>query len=166
MVRDFLLREGENCMAGFILKNTLSDHGGVTRGVCKIDAQNNLIEIIETKNIIKTADGAKTNEKFIDSDSLVSMNMWGFTPEFLKQLEQGFEEFFEQTMPQNPLNAEYLIPSFIGELLSEDKIAVKVLLTADTWYGMTYKEDVEFVKRHFRNMLEEGTYKKDLFADL
>lgn len=99
-------------------------------------------------------------------DSLVSMNMWGFTPEFLKTLEEGFKEFFEKEVPANPLKAEYLIPTFIGELLSEGKMSVKVLRTNDTWYGMTYKEDVVAVKESFSKMLENGTYKGDLFSDL
>ena len=153
-------------MAGFVLKNTLSDHGGVTRGVCKMDADNNLTEVDETKNIVKTADGAEADGKVLDCNSLVSMNMWGLTPDFLKQLEQGFEEFFEKTVPENPLKSEYLIPIYIGELLEKGEISVKVLPTNDTWYGMTYKEDVALVKESFRKMLEAGVYKADLFADL
>ena len=81
-------------MAGFVLKNTLSDNGGVTRGICKMDDQNNLTEVVETKNIVKTAEGAQADDVVLDTDSLVSMNMWGLTPDFLKTLEEGFEEFF------------------------------------------------------------------------
>lgn len=81
-------------------------------------------------------------------------------------LDRGFREFFEKEVPENPLKAEYLIPIFIGELLSEDKMSVKVLKTNDTWYGMTYHEDVAAVKDSFRKMLEDGVYKADLFADL
>lgn len=88
------------------------------------------------------------------------------TPDFLKTLEEGFKEFFEKEVPANPLKAEYLIPTFIGELLSEGKISVKALRTNDTWYGMTYKEDVAAVKESFSKMLENGTYKGDLFSDL
>ena len=165
-VREYLVQEGNTCMAGYVLKNTLSDHGGVTRGGCKIDAQSNLTEVSETKNIIKTANGAEADGKILDSNSLVSMNMWGFMPEFLGQLEHGFEDFFEKSVPENPLKAEYLIPIFVSKLLAKDKITVKVIPTSDTWYGMTYKEDVKSVKEHFQKMLEEGTYKKDLFSDL
>lgn len=99
-------------------------------------------------------------------DFLVSMNMWGLTPEFLDVLEEGFKEFFEKEVPGNPLKAEYLIPIFIGELLSEGKMSVKVLKTNDTWYGMTYHEDVAAVKDSFKKMLADGVYKADLFADL
>ena len=153
-------------MAGFVLKNTLSDNGGVTRGICKMDAENNLTEVVETKNIIKTADGAETDGKVIDVNSLVSMNMWGLTPDFLDFLEEGFKEFFEKEVPGNPLKAEYLIPIFIGELLEQGKMSVKVLKTNDTWYGMTYHEDVAAVKGSFKKMLADGMYKADLFSDL
>lgn len=144
----------------------MSDNGGVTRGICKMDAENNLTEVVETKNIIKTTEGAEADGMKLDIDSLVSMNMWGLTPDFLKTLEEGFKEFFEKEVPANPLKAEYLIPTFIGELLSEGKISVKALRTNDTWYGMTYKEDVAAVKESFSKMLENGTYKGDLFSDL
>ena len=95
-----------------------------------------------------------------------SMNMWGLTPEFLDVLEEGFKEFFEKEVPGNPLKAEYLIPIFIGELLEQGKMSVKVLKTNDTWYGMTYHEDVVAVKDSFKKMLADGVYKADLFTDL
>ena len=165
-VHDYLVNGGKSCMAGFVLKNTLSDNGGVTRGICKMDEENNLTEIVETSNIVKTEEGAEADGVSIDTNSLVSMNMWGLTPEFLETFEEGFEEFFEKEVPDNPLKAEYLIPSFIGELLNEGKLFVKVLRTNDTWYGMTYKEDVAAVKDSFRKMSEEGVYRADLFSDL
>lgn len=171
----FLLRAGRNKqpvvkimqgMAGFVLKNTLSDNGGVTRGICKMDDSNNLTKVDETRNIVKTENGAEADGVIINIDSLVSMNMWGLTPDFLEVLEDGFKEFFETEVSENPLKSEYLIPTFIGELLEQDRISVKVLRSNDTWYGMTYKEDVEAVKNSFRKMLEDGMYKEDLFADL
>ena len=165
-VHEYLLNGGKSCMAGFVLKNTLSDNGGVTRGICKMDEENNLTEVVETKNIIKTANGAEADGVAVAVDSLVSMNMWGLTPDFLDVLEQGFKEFFKTEVEENPLKAEYLIPIFIGELLSEGKMSVKVLKTNDTWYGMTYHGDVAAVKDSFRKMLENGVYKADLFSDL
>ena len=165
-VHDYLVKGGQSCMAGFVLKNTLSDNGGVTRGICKMDEHNNLTEVVETSNIVKTADGAETDGVKLDTESLVSMNMWGLRPEFLEILEKGFAEFFEKVVPGNPMKAEFLIPTFIGELLAEDNMSVKVLRTNDTWYGMTYKEDVAVVKESFRGMLERGIYKKELFCDL
>lgn len=115
---------------------------------------------------MKTADGAEVDGVTVDVNSLVSMNMWGLTPDFLTTLEEGFKEFFKKEVPGNPLKAEYLIPIFIGELLSEGKMSVKVLKTNDTWYGMTYHEDVAAVKDSFQKMLENGVYKADLFRDL
>ena len=165
-VHTYLVEGGKSCMAGFVLKNTLSDNGGVTRGICKMDADHNLTEVVETKNIVKTADGAEADGVKLDTESLVSMNMWGLTPDFLQTLEKGFAEFFKEEVPANPLKAEYLIPIYIGELLKKDQMSVKVLRTNDTWYGMTYHEDVAAVKESFRQMLADGVYKEDLFADL
>ena len=165
-VHEYLVEGGKSCMAGFVLKNTLSDNGAVTRGVCKMDAENNLTEVAETKNIVKTVDGAEADGQKLDVDSLVSMNMWGLTPAFVETLDAGFREFFEKEVPQNPLKSEYLIPIYIGELLAEGRMAVKVLRTNDTWYGMTYKEDVAAVRESFREMLADGIYKEDLFSDL
>ena len=165
-VHEYLVEGGTSCMAGFVLKNTLSDNGAVTRGVCKMDADSNLTEVAETKNIVKTADGAQADGVKLDVNSLVSMNMWGLTPDFVDTLEAGFKEFFEKEVPQNPLKSEYLIPIYIGELLAEGRMAVKVLRTNDTWYGMTYKEDVAAVRESFKKMLADGTYKEDLFSDL
>lgn len=165
-VHKYLVNGGKSCMAGFVLKNTLSDNGGVTRGICKMDEEDNLTEVVETKNIVKTADGAEADGVVVDVNSLVSMNMWGLTPDFLDVLEDGFKEFFEKEVPGNPLKAEYLIPIFIGELLERGKMSVKVLKTNDTWYGMTYHEDVAAVKDSFKKMLKNGVYKADLFSDL
>ena len=165
-VHEYLVNGGKSCMAGFVLKNTLSDNGGVTRGICKMNEDYNLTEVVETKNVVKTAAGSEAEGMAVDVDSLVSMNMWGLTPDFLTTLEEGFKEFFEKEVPGNPLKAEYLIPIFIGELLEQGKISVKVLKTNDTWYGMTYHEDVAAVKDSFKRMLENGVYKTDLFSDL
>lgn len=165
-VHTYLVEGGKSCMAGFVLKNTLSDNGGVTRGICRMDADHNLTEVDETKNIVKTVDGAEADGVKLDVDSLVSMNMWGLTPDFLQTLEKGFAEFFKEEVPANPLKAEYLIPIYIGELLKKNQMSVKVLRTNDTWYGMTYHEDVAAVKESFRQMLAEGVYKEELFSDL
>lgn len=165
-LHEHLVSGGGDCMAGFVLRNTLSDNGGVTRGICRMDEKSCLTQVTETKNILKTAAGAQADGVELDLDSLVSMNMWGLTLDFLQVLEQGFAEFFEKEVPANPLKAEYLIPTFIGELLSQNKISVKVLKTNDAWYGMTYKEDVPAVKESFARMLAEGIYQADLFSDL
>ena len=165
-VHEFLINGGKSCMAGFVLKNTLSDNGSVTRGICKMDSDNNLTEIIETKNIIKTGDGAIADNQVLDIDSLVSMNMWGLTLDFLDVLGEGFKEFFDKEVCQDPLKSEYLIPVFIGQLLEQGKLNVKVLRTDDTWYGMTYKEDVITVRERFSEMLENKFYSEELFNDI
>ena len=165
-VHEYLVNGGKSCMAGFVLKNTLSDNGGVTRGICKMDEDTNSTEVVETKNIVKTATGAEADGVAVNVNSLVSMNMWGLTPDFLDVLEDGFKEFFKEEVPGNPLKAEYLIPIFIGEQLKKGNMSVKVLKTNDTWYGMTYHEDVAAVKDSFKKMLEKGIYKADLFSDL
>lgn len=156
---------GEHCMAGFVLKNTLSDNGGVTRGICHMKDRY-LTRIKETKNIRKTPEGAEADGTAIDTDSLVSMNMWGFRPEYLQQLEQGFRDFFRKEVPENPLKSEFLIPIHVGDLLEADGISVKVLPTDDTWYGMTYKEDVPEVRKSFAKLIQGGIYTEELFDDL
>ncbi len=105
-VHEYLVNGGKSCMAGFVLKNTLSDNGGVTRGICKMDEQSDLTEVVETKNIVKIETGAEADGVAVDVNSLVSMNMWGLTPDFLGILEVGFREFFEKEVPGNPLKKQ------------------------------------------------------------
>ena len=169
-LHDFLLEYSPEkpkncCMAGFILKNTLSDNGGVTRGVCSVDENGYLTDVEETSNIIKTKDGVFADSRQINPDSYVSMNMWGLTPEFMEVLEKGFEEFFD-TIDGNELKAEYLIPIYIGKLLRRSEISVKVLETADKWFGVTYKEDKPTVVKAFKQLIAAGEYKESLFSDL
>ena len=173
-VHDYLVGEGttdkeyDMCMAGFILKNTLSENGGVTRGVCKVDSDGFLTGVDETSNIVKTADGAAVeadgNLSPIDELSNVSMNMWGLTPEFISMLEEGFSVFFEN-MEGNEEKAEYLLPIYIDELLQEDLVSVKVLETADRWFGVTYKEDKPVVMAAVQKMKDEGVYPQKLWED-
>ena len=167
-IHDFLvsdqLKPNAFCMAGFILKNTLSDNGGVTRGICKVDENGYLTDVVETSDIVKVAGGAQTKGVDVDVESLVSMNMWGLAPEFMSTLETGFEEFFK-TVDANPLKSEYLLPIYIGQLLRENKVSVKVLSTKDTWFGVTYQEDKEYVVNEFIKLVEAGVYNADLFSD-
>lgn len=167
-VHDFLLgyhseRPMEFCMAGFILKNTLSDHGSVTRGICQVDGNGFLTDVVETRDIVKTASGAAAGGAELDPLCHVSMNLWGLTPEFLPLLEQGFTEFFQNN---DPVNGEYLLPIYIGQLLREEQVAVKMLETHDQWFGVTYREDRENVVGSIKRLTEEGLYGEDLFADL
>lgn len=168
-IHDFLVAEaGENrfCMAGFILKNTLSDNGGVTRGICRVDERGRLTDVRETRDIVKTPTGAQAGGTALDMDSFVSMNMWGLTPAFLKTLEAGFRAFLNTAAAEDLLKAEYLLPVLIGRLLQEGTISVQVLQTEDTWFGVTYQEDKEQVTRSFRELIDAGVYREDLYSDL
>lgn len=148
-------------MVGFVLKNTLSENGAVTRGVCKVDENHMLKEIVETQGIVKTEDGAavETEEgsRVIDVNSPVSMNMWGLKPEFFGILETGFSEFLEK-IGEEDMKSEYLLPTIIGNLLKDGIVCVKVLESKDQWFGVTYKEDKDGVVESIRKLIEEGKY--------
>ena len=148
------------CMVGFILKNTLSDNGGVTRGVCQVK-DDQLVDIVETHNIEKIDGKAVSNGKEIDLNSAVSMNMWGLYPEFFDILEKGFVEFLDST-PADNLKAEYLLPTIIGDLLHSNQAEVTALKSHDEWFGVTYKEDKDFVKDNIRLLVEKGMYPQSL----
>lgn len=154
------------CMVSFVLKNTLSDNGGVTRGVCEVDGHGMLADIEETHNIEKEDGKAVIHKEdgdvFLDVDSPVSMNMWGITPEFFEILKTGFDEFLEKT-ESTDLKAEYLLPTMIGDLLNDGKLEVKVLQSHDQWFGVTYKEDKESVTAALRGLIEKGVYPSKLF---
>lgn len=153
-------------MIGFVLGNTLSENGGVTRGICKVGENGMLTDIVETSNIEETETGAgiRTEDGItpVNVHSPVSMNMWGLHRDFFKVLESGFEEFLENVEEGN-LKAEYLLPTIIGGLLEEGKIDVKVLKSHDKWFGVTYKEDKEFVVTSIKNLVEQGVYPQKLF---
>lgn len=175
-LHDWLIEEHDDtaiAMAGFILKNTLSENGGVTRGVCTVDdGRMHVVDIVETKNIIKTVIGAEANGLALDPESYVSMNMWAFparkgkVPAFLDVLEENFITFFESEVSNNPMTAEYLLPTLIGSLLHEDKCKVEVLETNDHWFGVTYKEDKEIVLQSISKLIDNGVYKPELYSDL
>ncbi len=156
----------EICMVGFVLKNTLSDHGGVTRGICHVDGNSMLTDVVETHGIEKRNGGALIcdGEQEIEADmeSVVSMNMWGLRPDFFQVLESGFEKFLSDIEVGN-LKTEYLLPTIIGGLLQEGKIAVKVLGSKDKWFGVTYKEDKDSVVSAVRGLVDAGLYPEKLF---
>ena len=158
----------ELCMAGFILGNTLSDNGTVTRGICAVDENDYLTDVVETYEIKKTSDGAESQGNRIDVNAHVSMNMWGLTPEFVGLLEEGFVEFFENIKGDEAkeLKGEYLLPIYIDELLKKGTVSVRLLETQDKWFGVTYKEDKPVVVESFAKLIADGVYQKDLFADL
>ncbi len=153
-------------MVGFVLGNTLSENGGVTRGVCKVDEKHMLTDIVETKNIVKTETGAaiRTDEGdiVIDINSPVSMNMWCLQPEFFHVLEEGFSEFLKSTV-SDYMKSEYLLPTIVGELLHNQQAEVTVLKSNDKWFGVTYKEDKEAVVASVRGLVDAGVYPERLF---
>lgn len=156
----------EVCMLGFILKNTLSVNGGVTRGICEVGESGELNKIKETPNILKRGQEVvcRLNDKDIslDKDTVVSMNMWGFPATFFELLYEGFDEFLGNLGADKEIE-EYLLPEIIGELLSKHKIKVRVLRSFDKWFGVTYKEDKQYVSDAIRFLVNEGVYPYKLF---
>ena len=155
------------CMAGFILSNTLSDNGGVTRGVCSVDADGYLQRVTETYEIqrkdgVLTACNEEKQPVSVDAGQHVSMNMWGLPPRFLEMLEGGFADFLDH-LGKDAMKSEYLLPKIIDKLLAEQKARVKVLETGDRWFGVTYKEDKPVVVASIQKLIEQGVYKEKLF---
>ena len=158
----------EYSMAGFILKNTLSENGGVTRGICQVDENHKLTEIYETKNIESRGQYAIGNNRTgdnlkIDLDATVSMNMWAFTTDIMQFLEEKFITFLN-LHGESDLKAEYLLPEIVGELIKEGSASVEVLRSNDSWFGVTYKEDKELVIHSFDELVAKGVYPKKLFS--
>lgn len=149
-------------MVGFVLGNTLSENGGVTRGLCKVDENHMLTEIVETKNILMTPEGATVDGHAVDVMTPVSMNMWALQPGFFDILENGFLEFLTG-LGEEYQSAEYLLPTIVGDLLAEQKADIKVLTSHDRWFGVTYKEDKESVVASVRDLVEQGLYPQRLF---
>ena len=154
------------CMAGFILKNTLSDNGAVTRGVC--DVQDGMLKkVTETFEIgykdgaLKAQDGAGMPAS-VNADQIVSMNMWGLPPAFLEELKQGFPEFLSAIKPGD-IKAEYLLPTIIDQCIQSGRGTVRVLPTNDRWFGVTYKEDKPVVVESIRKLIAAGVYPEKLY---
>ena len=154
------------CMAGFILKNTLSDNGGVTRGICKVDENDMLVDVVETSDITKIPGGAAVPDEDgnmvpVDADCYVSMNFWGLTPAFIDGLEEDFIKFLGTVKPGD-IKAEYLLPTIIDDMIKAGKAQVKLLETNDKWFGVTYKEDAPVVIESFKKLIEAGVYPEKL----
>ena len=159
-------KKGEYCMAGFVLGNTLSDNGAVTRGICDIDASGKLKTVHEVYQIKQSGDAASGADEdgnlvTLPLNTHVSMNMWGFTPEFLTTLETGFHAFLKENLQKE--KAEYLLPGYVGELLEQGKISVQMLPTKDRWFGVTYKEDKEKVVKSLEELIRRGEYPNSLY---
>lgn len=173
-VHDFLVQEHNEaeklqfCMAGFILGNTLSDNGAVTRGLCQVDAEGHLKKVVETGGLVRTADGAGIEKEDgsvepTDANVYASMNMWGFSPEMLDILEENFVEFL-RNIPEGDVKKEYLLPSIVDMQIQNGKAEVSVLETKDKWFGVTYKEDKPLVMASFKALVDAGVYKEKLFS--
>ena len=172
-IHDYLVSLDESkdkyqfCMAGFILGNTLSDNGTVTRGICEVNDNDILLDIKETADLIQVESRVEgknlMTQKEVDLsiNSVVSMNMWGFTSELLGELDTGFKKFLSQY--GNELKSEYLLPEVVGDLIDEGKADVKVLRTNDKWFGVTYKEDKEKVVESINKLVDKGLYPEKLF---
>ena len=158
------------CMVGYQLGNTVTDNGSVARGICAVDAQGNLTEVVERTKIEKYEGGIHYTEDDgatwtdVPAQTNVSMNMWGFTPVFLEEIQSRFPEFLQVDVPKNPAKAEFFLPVTIGQLLKENKANVKVLETADKWYGVTYAADKPQVVAALKAMAEEGKYPDGLWG--
>ena len=157
------------CMVGYHLGNTVTDNGSVARGVCQTDDAGYLTEVVERTRIEKYDGGihfTEDGELWTDLafETPVSMNMWGFTASFLPEIRARFPKFLRETVPSNPAKAEYFLPGAVSDLLQEGKATVKVLRSADKWYGVTYAADKPMVVAALKAMAEEGKYPDGLWA--
>lgn len=168
------LQDGDKyqyAMVGYRLSNTLTDFGSVARGVCTVDEQGKLADIVERTMIERKGDKVAYSEDGgenwtdIPAESTVSMNMWGFTESIMGELEKRFSAFLDKALAENPLKGEYFLPFVVDELLKEDKAEVTVLTSADRWYGVTYKEDKAQVMEAIQNLKDQGLYPQKLWED-
>ena len=149
-------------MVGYRIKNTVTEMGTVARGICRSDENSMLTDIVERtkigvneKGIYYTEDGVDYD---LDPDTLVSMNLWGFTPSYIRECEKRFPAFLTENLQKNPEKCEFFLPGVVSDLITEGKADVKVLDNTDKWYGVTYKEDKESVVEAFKRLKAEGVY--------
>ena len=173
-VYEYLTKESSGdaypfCMAGYKLANTITENGHVARGVCDMDSDGFLQEITERTRIQRqpegicyTEDEGETWHK-LSEDTLVSMNLWGFTREMIDEIESGMKNFFTEKVPGNPLKSEYLLPHTVDQLIKSGKAKVKVLPCPDKWCGVTYKEDWQSVHDELQAKKDKGEYPEKLW---
>lgn len=160
----------EYAMVGYLLENTVTDHGCVARGVCESTDDGYLANVVERTKIEKGENSPRYSEDDgktwtdLPGDTIVSMNLWGFHRSYLDEAIARFPAFLEETAKQNPLKGEYFLPSVVSQLLQEDKARVKVLSSKDKWYGVTYKEDKPVVVNALKQMRESGLYPEKLWG--
>lgn len=168
-IYDFLSTQADDekyhfTMVGYQLKNTLTENGHVARGICTVDTNGYLVEVNERTCIEKRGDEAVFTEdegltwEKLPMDSIVSMNMWGFSKGFLEEIKAGFATFLDESLKNNPLKCEYFLPTVVSNLLLENRAIVSVLTSKDKWYGMTYKEDKKVVVEAIQKLKDEGIY--------
>ena len=155
-------------MVGYLLENTVTDHGSVARGVCEVNENGYLNSVTERTKIFKVDGGIAFTEDekeftMLPSPCTVSMNFWGFAPSIMNVLKEGFPKFLDKALAENPMKGEYLLPSVVGELLQEGKCSVKVLNCKDKWYGVTYKEDKPLVVAAVKELKDAGKYPHSLW---
>lgn len=156
-------------MVGYILSNTLTENGYVSRGICEMDAEGYLTGITERTHIENRENGVAYTEDDganwvpLSAESIASMNLFGFTASMLNELEEGFPRFLETGLKENPMKCEYFLPSVVGELIEQEKATVKVLKSTDRWYGITYKEDKQAVVDAIKRLKGEGVYPEHLW---
>ncbi len=176
LIYDYLAAHGDDekyryTMVGYKLGNTVTDNGHVARGICDMNECGELVAIHERTRIEKRNGGIAYTEDDgetwipVSEDTIVSMNMWGFTNSILKELKDRFPSFLDRGLEENPVKCEYFLPAVVSGLLEEDKATVAVLASADKWYGMTYKEDKPVVAGAIQKMKDEGVYPKNLWED-
>lgn len=158
-------------MVGYKLGNTVTDNGHVARGICEMNERGELVAIHERTRIEKRDGGIAYTEDdgatwvAVPEDTIVSMNMWGFTRSILGELKDRFPAFLDKGITENPMKCEYFLPAVVSDLLEEDRAAAAVLTSADKWYGVTYKEDKPVVVAAIRKMKDEGLYPKNLWEE-
>ncbi len=154
-------------MVGFLLGNTVSANGSVSRGVCQLDEHSRLVQVTERTRIEKRGDGIAYTEDGgaswvpLPADAVVSMNLWGFTPDFVDRARAGFAAFLTENLPKNPLKCEYYLPSVVTAALEAGDAAVTVLTSPDRWHGITYREDKPELMEALARMSREGLYPQD-----
>ena len=169
---DFLMSEGdadEHAMVGYRVENTLTENGSVSRGVCAVDGDGCLVSIEERLHIEPRSGGAAYTEDGgaswtpIPAGTPVSMNLWAFRPGIVPAFERGFEAFLRDTVPGNPLKAEYYLPYVPRAMIAEGRARVRVLSTDERWYGMTYREDIAAIQAAVADMKARGKYPAKLW---
>lgn len=155
-------------MVGYLLKNTVTANGHVARGICEVSKDGYLLTVTETTHIISCCDGVLTTDDEITytklpGDTLVSMNMWGFTPSLLETLSREFPVFLDRAAKENPLKSEFFLPSVVSAMLAKNEASVQVLPSLDKWYGVTYREDKPDVMLAITDMTNLGKYPRPLW---